>query len=601
MALILNRVYSLMSAFSSLGFTSESSSAYVQSATSASASDHDLWCSCHGDHADHAPDFLLSRTFRLHHPRASSIRHLPARPLPPGSRLILDFSPAWAEAKARAKKLVSGWTLKLEVNVSTGIGSVGNCCVGNIAAVGDDWLGLCLGDGPLGVRATDVKVFPAGVNAAAWNRTLIYARACAKHYINNEEENLRIQELPNVDDRTEHENFVHPFMWVVQAGVASVMCSYTLVSDTFACEKGRTPNQILKDELGFQGYIVSDWAAQRSALAAVAGLDMQVSADIIPGSGTSWFGMTDMAERVVTAWYLPGRDNYPEVSFDAATSKLVHELGAASVVLLKNIAAALPLNKPRSPAIAGNDSGSGTANFSYLLEAIQARAREDRFSIPWFLSNWDLAVALGQDVVLVFANADSGEGSVILGDSSPESQNVILVDGTAGNRTNVTLWSNADILINAVAAVNPNTVVVVHSDGPAIIERWIENPNVTAVLWAGLPGQESGNALVDVMYGAVSSSGRLPYTIAKNLADYPAQLVTAIENTTGHAGWYPLPVFIIEYTEGLYIDYRHFDANGIEPRFPFGFGLSYTNFASAHLRVQAVHHDDVDSAALGAA
>ena len=230
--------------------------------------------------------------------------------------------------------------------------------------------------------------------------------------------------------------------------------------------------------------------------------------------------------------------------------------------------------------------GSGTASFPYLitpLEAVQTRAREDRSSVSWFLSNWDLegaaATALGQDLALVFVNADSGEGA-------------FTVDGNEGDRNNLTLWVNGDNLINAVAAVNPNTIVVVHSVGPVIVESWIDNPNITAVLWAGLPGQESGNALVDVLYGAVNPSGRLPYTIAKNPADYPAQLTTGgNENET----------ILIEYTEGLYVDYRHFDANGIEPRFPFGFGMSYTTFVYSDLRVQAVHQNDADSAALEAA
>ena len=189
--------------------------------------------------------------------------------------------------------------------------------------------------------------------------------------------------------------------------------------------------------------------------------------------------------------------------------------------------------------------GSGTANFPYLitpLEAIQERARQDRSSVSWFLNNWDLpgaaATALDQDVALVFVNADSGE-------------DYLTVDGNEGDRKNLTLWVNADNLINAVAASNPNTVVVVHSVGPAILEPWIENPNVTAVLWASLPGQESGNSLVDVLYGDFNPSGRLPYTIAKAPADYSAQLITG--GTADN-------IILVEYTEGLNIDYRHFDA-----------------------------------------
>ena len=117
--------------------------------------------------------------------------------------------------------------------------------------------------------------------------------------------------------------------------------------------------------------------------------------------------------------------------------------------------------------------GSGSASFPYLitpLEAIQERARHDRSSVSWFLSNWDLAgaaaTALGQDVALVFVNADSGEDH-------------ITIDGNEGDRKNLTLWENADNLIDAVAAVNPNTIVVVETVGQLVIEPWISNPNST--------------------------------------------------------------------------------------------------------------------------
>ena len=127
----------------------------------------------------------------------------------------------------------------------------------------------------------------------------------------------------------------------------------------------------------------------------------------------------------------------------------------------------------------------------------------------------------------------------------------ITVDGNQGDRNNLTLWHAGDALIAAVASQCVNTVVVMHVVGAVIVEPWIEHPNVTAVLWAGLPGQESGNSLVDVLYGDVNPSGRLPYTVAKSPADYPAQLVTG---GTGN------DILKIDYTEGLMIDYRHFDA-----------------------------------------
>ena len=92
-------------------------------------------------------------------------------------------------------------------------------------------------------------------------------------------------------------------------------------------------------------------------------------------------------------------------------------------------------------------------------------------------------------------------------------------------RNNLTAWLNGDALVQAVASQNNNTIVVINSVGPLILEPWIEHPNVTAVVWGGLGGTETGNALVDVIYGSANPSGRLPYTIAKSLKDYPAQLI----------------------------------------------------------------------------
>ena len=127
------------------------------------------------------------------------------------------------------------------------------------------------------------------------------------------------------------------------------------------------------------------------------------------------------------------------------------------------------------------------------LEAIQHRARQDRTTVNWHLNDFDTDgagnVAIQAQVALVFINSDSGE-------------DYITVDGNEGDRKNLTAWHGGDALVQAVAAQNPNTIVVVHSVGPLILEPWIEHPNVTAVLWAGLGGTETGNALVDVLYGA---------------------------------------------------------------------------------------------------
>ena len=154
------------------------------------------------------------------------------------------------------------------------------------------------------------------------------------------------------------------------------------------------------------------------------------------------------------------------------------------------------------------------------------------------------AAAAAVSTAIVFINADSGEG-------------YITVEGNAGDRINLDPWHSGNELVAAVAKVGKPTIVVIHSVGPIILESILANPSVVAIVWAGLPGQESGNALVDVLYGDVTPSGKLPYTIAKSESDYPT-IVDAPNDP---------------FTEGLYIDYRKFDAQNIQPRYEFGFGL----------------------------
>ncbi|EIW74805.1 glycoside hydrolase family 3 protein [Coniophora puteana RWD-64-598 SS2] len=626
-----------------------------------------------------------------------------------GPQDIPDFAPAWAAAYEKAKSMISDFSVEEKVNITTGVGWAKGLCVGNTPPV-RDFPGFCLEDSPLSVRFADfVTAFPAGITVAStWNRELMRQRgaalgkehkgkgvnvalgpmmnmgriaaggrnwegfgadpyltgesayetilgmqssgvqACAKHFIDNEQEHFRTQVSSNVDDRTQHELYAHPFLRSVMAGVASVMCSYNLVNDSYACNNDKMMNDVLKREYGFQGYVMSDWQATESTLSAVAGLDMTMPGDVTFDSGDSYFGgnlttfvhngtiasarLDDMATRIVAAWYYVHQDDegYPAVNFNAfnnydeATNghvnvqedhyKIVREIGAAGAVLLKNERGALPLNKPKRIVIVGEDAapglygpnefadqggddgvlamgwGSGTGNFPYLitpLEGIQERARKDGTGVFWNFDNWGITpepgtnpnnasqLALVQDAALVFINADSGE-------------QYINVDSNEGDRQNLTAWNNGDNVVLNTAALNNNTIVVVHSVGPLIVEPWIDHPNVTAVVWANIAGQEVGNSIADVLYGEYNPSGKLVYTIAKRPEDYPAQL---------NDGGVGQEIIDVDYTEGLFIDYRHFDAKNIEPRFEFGFGLSYTSFKYTNLKARKVGStDDAENA-----
>lgn len=182
--------------------------------------------------------------------------------------------------------------------------------------------------------------------------------------------------------------------------------------------------------------------------------------------------------------------------------------------------------------------------------ALTQRAKETRTYLNWDLRSGNPLVNPMSDACLVFINAMATEG-----------------------------WDRdglhddfSDGLILNVASKCANTIVVIHAAGIRLVDQWIEHPNVTSTIIAHLPGQDIGESLVSLLYGEISPSGKLPYTLARNESDYgnlyePCKPASEDDH-------FPQ----CNYTEGVYIDYRHFDANNIEPRFEFGFGLSYTTF-----------------------
>ncbi|KAJ6611386.1 glycoside hydrolase family 3 protein [Mycena sp. CBHHK59/15] len=552
----------------------------------------------------------------------------------------LNISPDWKSAYTKAERALSQLSLEDKVNVATAR------CIGNtfaplgvrlatnainVAATFNRTLmrqrGVAMGaefrgkgvNVALGPMMNLMRAPAAGRNWEGFGGDAYLSgegafetiTATAKHFVNNEQEHFRTTSSSNVDDRCQHELYTIPFLRSVQAGVAAIMCSYNLINGTYACENDKTLNGILKGELGFQGY----WGGTHStAPAALSGLDMTMPGSPAPGSDSSFFGanlvaavqngtvpqsrVDNMALRILAAWsYLVGQDDgYPPVNFDSRDNSapddeqvnvqanhkvLIREIGQASTVLLKNVNAALPFENIKTIGVIGNGAGpssrgpngysnragddgvlamgwgSGTANFPYLitpLDAITARAAQDGSTVFSTLSDTDLAaaatVASGKDVALVFITADSGEGGG-------------LVEGNAGDRNDLQAWHSGDALVQQVAQFSANTIVVVNSVGPIVMEAWIDHPNVS------IPISSQGNSVTDILFGAYNPSGRLPYTIGKSINDYAAQVIY----TSGGQ------------LEGIFLDYRHFDAAGIAPRFEFGFGLSYTTFAYSHLSI----------------
>lgn len=215
----------------------------------------------------------------------------------------------------------------------------------------------------------------------------------------------------------------------------------------------------------------------------------------------------------------------------------------------------------------------GTADFPYLvspLTAIQNELLQNNAIVQSVTDNWAIsqisALATQVSAAIVFVNADAGEG-------------YLQVDGNVGDRNNLTLWKNGDTVIKSVTANCNNTIVVIHSVGPVIVTDWYNNPNVTAIVYAGLPGEQSGNSLTDILYGRYNPGGKLPFTLGAKREDFGTDLMYTPNNGPNAPQ--------DQFTEGNFIDYRHFDKAGIAPVYEFGFGLSYTTFAYSGLQVQS--------------
>lgn len=140
----------------------------------------------------------------------------------------------------------------------------------------------------------------------------------------------------------------------------------------------------------------------------------------------------------------------------------------------------------------------------------------------------------------------------------------------------------SDGIVKNVADRCSNTIVTIHNAGIRLVDQWIDHPNVTAVLFGHLPGQDSGAALVDVLFGRSSPSGKLPYTVARNESDYGTILKPVVETNSSIYRYFPQD----DFTEGVFIDYRAFDRMNITPRYEFGFGLTYTTFEYSNLDIQ---------------
>ena len=421
--------------------------------------------------------------------------------------------------------------------------------------------------------------------------------SCVKHFALNNQEFERDSINVEVDERTLHEIYLPAFKAAVQdAGVWSVMGAYNQFRGQHCCENDYLLNKVLKDEWGFKGLVMSDWAgAHDTREAALNGLDLEMGTErnyndfylaqpYLDGLKSGAFPMAGLDDkvrrnlRVMIATHVLDADRKPGSINTTAHETVARRVAEEGIVLLKNESHTLPLNATKIKTIAvigenatrlhahGGDS-SGIKAF-YEITPLQG-----------------IVGRVGKDVNVIYSEGYQKNGGADLAEraiAAAKSADVVIYVGglnhdrgfdcEGADRTSLKMPYGQDELIQKIVAVNPRTVVVL--EGTMVeMDAWLGQ--VPAVLQAWFPGMEGGNALARVLFGDVNPSGKLPATFPKKLSDSPAHAMGNYPGTNG----------TVTYAEGLLVGYRWFDVKNIEPLFPFGFGLSYTTFKYSNLKL----------------
>ena len=608
---------------------------------------------------------------------------------------------SWEEAHQKAEEKMKLFSIDEKLSILFGIQNMqkkpeDKGCVGAIEPIKEKFGGICLQDGPAGVRfSTSTQSWQAAINTVStFNKSLMYevgkaqgkefrekgvnvaltpamniqrnpqggriwesfgddpflagvaatqiikgiqsngVIACAKHYVGNDQETNRKNSSSNIKEQALWEIYLEPFIRSVQdAEVGAIMAAYNAINYTYVINNTRIVQNYLKEKIGYRGYVMSDWWAITSDDPNIftSGIDMNMpggkyEGDKSIGRNESFWSkfkdhlgneipyerLDDAVERILAPMFKLDQFNedikFPEIdlmknTITEETKKLNFEAAMQSNILLKNENNILPLKNMgnKTIAIIGNDAdespcirdsdcscksktnniykghialgyGSGTTYFNYSispLSAISERAKKEGINIKTsvditkekeIISNHTIDVgkeniykakeiAKDADICIVFLSADSGEQYISL-------------EQSVGDRYDLNAWHSGNELVEAVLEVNDNVIVIINAPGPINLP-WLDK--IKALIFSGFGGAESGNGITSILFGDYNPSGHLPYVWAE-LDNYPSK-IDIFSNPTYY-----------DYNEGVFVGQRYFDKNNLNYTFPFGFGLSYTEF-----------------------
>ncbi len=481
----------------------------------------------------------------------------------------------------------AAWDSELEKRVGDAIGIeardqganfFGGVCINLISHPSGGRAQECFGEDP----------YHSGVMGVAMiNGLQKHVMACAKHYACNNIEESRFFVDVGIDERTLREIYLPHFKMCADAGAASFMSAYNIVNGDYCGHNGRLLRSILKEDWKFDGFVVSDFVfgVRDGEAAADGGLDIEMPfawrygrklKRLVKSGKVSEETIDDAVRRILRQKARFFKVGEPagygaEQVASPEHARLALEVAQKGIVLLKNENSALPLDMKNigTLAVMGKladkanigDKGSSRVRPPYVitpLKGIKNRAGNS-IKVVYYYGGADLdeagRIAEEADAVIVVAGVtwkDEGE--------------FIPVIKLGGDRTNLDLPGDQQALIAAVAGKNERCIVVLEAAGAITMETWRDKAR--AILMAWYPGMEGGNAIADILFGDVNPSGKLPVVFPKSADQLPP-----FDNKAKK----------VEY--GYYHGYRLFDKNNVEPAFPFGFGLSYTEYKYDNLRL----------------
>lgn len=409
-----------------------------------------------------------------------------------------------------------------------------------------------------------------------------------KHFAANNQEHRRLTVDAIVDERTLREIYLASFEKAVkEAKPWTVMCSYNKVNGTYASENEFLLTKVLREEWGFEGFVVSDWGAVNDrVLGLSAGLDLQMPYDgghgdkkIIEAVKSGKLPeevLNKAVERILRIVFKAIENKKGNATYDKdAHHRLAREIARECFVLLKNEDNILPLKKEGTIALIGafakkprfQGGGSSHVNPTKIDDAVEEISKlvEGRANIL-YAEGYKLDTDDPDEKLIEEAKEIAKKGDiVVIFAGLPERY-----ESEGYDRLHMKMPKSHNVLIEEIAKVNSNLVVVL-SNGSPVEMPWVEKPK--AILETYLGGQAWGGAVADVLFGVVNPSGKLAETFPKKLSDNPSYL------------FFPGEGDRVEYREGIFVGYRYYDKKEMEVLFPFGYGLSYTTFEYSDLRL----------------